>query len=104
MMLQVALLQQWTGLQVLRACNVFRAETRTGKTLLIERAKCGRMLEYGTYLGKLVCPAFLGAPVGSSRSQFFEFVITRAEPPTLRQEPVSPTDDISYAARNSFIE
>src|SRR5438093_13646211 len=104
MMLQVALIQQRTGVQVLRACDSARAEARTGKTLLIERAGVGCMLEDGAQLVKLECPALLRAPLGSGRRQGLELAVTRAESPTLGQESVSPADGVADAARHPFIE
>src|SRR4051794_10273862 len=52
MMLQVALLQQGTGFQVLRTCDAFRVETRLGKTLPIKGAEVGGVTEHRAQLSK----------------------------------------------------
>src|SRR4051812_34920929 len=64
MMLQVPLLQQGTGFQVLRTCDTVRVETRLGKTLPIKGAGVGRVTEHRAQLSKLVSPACLSTPFG----------------------------------------
>src|SRR2546430_17505770 len=103
MFLQVPLFEEWTDLQVLRAVDVFRAESGANKASLVERAMICRVMQHGAELLELIILDFFDRPILAGGRDSFEFAVTRSVAPALRQLPVNRAQRGLRPARQGII-
>src|SRR5437773_12131568 len=103
MFLQVPLLEEWTVLQVLRAVDVFGAESGANKTPLVERAMVCRVVQHGAELLELIILDFFDRPILAGGRESFEFAVTCSVAPALRQLPVNRAQRRLRPARHRVI-